>query len=77
MTSSFDIIKHDKESAFFNYQNNEFNIKSFKNHGKYYCMSEYQYNNASNLSISTHEILPKNSIGSGQVFVNGERLDFE
>ena len=75
--SSYDIIKSDRNSAFFNYQNNEFNIRSFKNHGQYFCMNEAQYANSSNLSITTHEILPKNSYGSGQVFVNGEKLDFE
>lgn len=74
---SYDIIKQDKNASFFNYENNEVNIKSFKNHGKYYCMNEHQYANASNVNVNIHEILPKNSYGNGAVFVNGEKIDFE
>ena len=70
--TSFDNVKNDKNSYFFNYANNEFDIKSLKNHGKYLCLPSYQLNNNSHLNIQIHDLLPKNSY-SNQPFVNGEK----
>lgn len=76
MTSGFDTVRNDKNSSFFNYPSDEFKIKSFKNHGSYYCIPEFQYNSNTHINLQNHDILPKNSY-SNVPFVNGDKIDFE
>ena len=74
--SAYDNIKNDKNASFFNFPNDEFRIKSFKNQWQYYCVPEFQYNQNSHINIQNHDILPKNSY-SNVPFVNGDKIDFE
>lgn len=74
---SYENIKWDKGSAFFNFPvNKEIEYYSFKNQGGYFNMPTYQYNNTSHVNIEWIDILPKNSYNNVP-FVNGEKVDFE
>ena len=76
MSNSYETIKNDKNSAFFNYYTDDLTYKAIKNQGQLFYLPSYTVANHSNISVETMDLLPKNSY-SNVPFVNGDRVDVD